>query len=96
MSDASQWFLVDITLTGTIEAALLDRQRAFLARLTEEGDLVLAAVLAEAKGRGVAVLKAASMEQARAIYARAPVVEAGKANVEINLLRLTAGRLLSA
>jgi len=95
MTENHQWFLVEIQVNGTIEAALLERQRAFLSQLTVQGDLVVAAVFPETKGRGIALLRAGSLDQAKSVYARAPVVQENKVKIDISLLRLTAGQLLA-
>jgi uncharacterized protein YciI len=88
------YFLVELTLTGVLTAEELEEQRAFLKRLAGTGMLLLAAVVVETGGRGIAIISSASLEEARAVYATAPVVVAAKASVEIRALRITAGRLL--
>jgi len=87
-------FLVELTLKGALLAEELEAQRAFLRRLTDEGVLLLAGVLPEVAGRGLAVLISGSLQSARDVYAQAPVVLAAKASVEIHALKLTAGAVL--
>ena len=62
-----RYFLVELTVTGTIEEATLIAQRAFLQKMTEEGRLVLAGSLPDRPGRGAAILRAGSLEEARAM-----------------------------
>ncbi len=86
-------YLVELTLKGALTPEEIEAQRTFLRRLTDEGTLVLAGVLPEVAGRGIAVLVSGSLQAARDIYAQAPVVLAAKASIEIHALRVTAGRL---
>jgi uncharacterized protein YciI len=77
MEAGMRYFLVELTVTGTIAEAALIAQRAFLQKMTEEGHLVLAGSLPDRPGRGAAILRADSPEDARAIYSEAPFVKAG-------------------
>jgi len=89
------YFLVELTLKGVLTPEELEAQRAFLKHLTDVGKLLVAGVITEIAGRGIAILASASLEEAQAIYAAAPVVVASKAAVEIRTLRITAGKLLA-
>ena len=91
MTDQSDYFIVDVTLTGALEPSELQAQREFLRRLASEGRLLIAGVVPDVDGRGLAVVVAASLAEARELYAAAPVVAAGKARIEVNRLRITAG-----
>lgn len=53
-----------------------DAQQQFLKGLLEEGVLVLAGRFADERGGGMAVLEAASIAEARELYAKSPFVEA--------------------
>jgi uncharacterized protein YciI len=89
-----QHFFVEITLKGALAQEELAAQRGFLQHLTSQGTLLAAGVLPEVPGRGIAILLARSLEEARAVYAHAPVVVAGKAVVQVSALRVTAGSAL--
>ncbi len=95
MPEAQDFYLVDISVTGEVTPHLLDQQRIFLSRLTEQGALLFAGVIPAVKGRGLAIVRAASLEHVREIYADAPVVAAGAATVDINMIRRTAGQITS-
>jgi len=86
-----RYFLVELTVTGTIEEATLIAQRAFLQKMTEEGHLVLAGSLPNSPGRGAAVLRAGSLEEARAIYSEAPFVKAGLIDWDLGEFKVTYG-----
>jgi uncharacterized protein YciI len=86
-------FLVELTLKGPLTTEELDAQRAFLRRLTDDGVLVMAAVVPAVAGRGLAVVMADTLDDAMALYNAAPVVVSGKASVEVQALRITAGVL---
>src|ERR1700674_1789989 len=86
-----RFFLVELTVTGTIEEATLIAQRAFLQKMTEEGHLVLAGSLPNRPGRGAAVLRAGSLEEARAIYSEAPFVKAGLIDWVLGEFKVTYG-----
>ncbi len=51
-----------------------DAQQQFLARLHEEGTLVLAGRFTDERGGGMAVLEAPSLDEARRRYADSPLV----------------------
>jgi uncharacterized protein YciI len=91
LSDSKSYFLIDLSVKDTLTADELEAQRGFLRKLTEEGRLLLAGIVPSVKGRGLAVLQAASLDEANETYANAPVVMAGKADIEVNELKLTAG-----
>jgi uncharacterized protein YciI len=93
MRSNSGHFLVELTLKGPLTAEELDAQRAFLRRLTDDGVLVMAAVVPAVVGRGLAVVMADTLEDAITLYNAAPVVVNGKASVEVQALRITAGIL---
>jgi uncharacterized protein YciI len=84
-------FLVELTVTGTIAEATLIAQRAFLKKMTEEGRLVLAGSLPDRPGRGVLILRADSLEDARAIYSEAPIVKAGLIDWVLGEIKVTYG-----
>lgn len=93
MADPAKHFLINLSVLQPLEPQELEAQRRFLSRLTAEGLLLLAAVLPGTPGRGLAVLAAKSIEDAQKVYDDAPVVKSGKATIEIQELRLTAGVL---
>jgi uncharacterized protein YciI len=84
-------FLVELTVTGIIAEPALIAQRAFLQKMTEEGRLVLAGSLPDKPGRGAAILRADSLEEARAIYSEAPFVKAGLIDWVLGEFRVTYG-----
>lgn len=86
-----RYFLVELTVTGTIVEATLIEQRAFLRTMTEEGRLVLAGSLPDRPGRGAAILRAGSLEEARAIYSEAPFVKAGLIDWVLGEFKVTYG-----
>ena len=86
-----QYFLIELTVTGNIEEVTLAAQRAFLQKMTEEGHLVLAGSLPNKPGRGAAVLRADSLEDARAIYSEAPFVKAGLIDWDLGEFKVTYG-----
>jgi uncharacterized protein YciI len=86
-----QYFLIELTVTGTIEEVTLIAQRAFLQKMTEQGHLVLAGSLPNRPGRGAAVLRAGSLEEARAIYSEAPFVKAGLIDWDLGEFKVTYG-----
>jgi uncharacterized protein YciI len=86
-----RYFLVELTVTGTIAEATLIAQRAFLQKMTEEGRLVLAGSLPDRPGRGAAILRAGSLEEARAIYSEAPFVKAGLIDWVLGEFKVTYG-----
>jgi uncharacterized protein YciI len=86
-----RYFLVELTVTGTIAEATLIAQRAFLQKMTEEGRLVLAGSLPDRPGRGAAILRASSLEEARAIYSEAPFVKAGLIDWVLGEFKVTYG-----
>ena len=86
-----RYFLVELTVTGTIAEATLIAQRAFLQKMTEEGRLVLAGSLPDRPGRGAAILRASSLEEARAIYSEAPFVKAGLIDWMLGEFKVTYG-----
>ncbi len=78
----SSHYLVEPTLKGALTSEELEAQRAFLRRLADEGTLVLAGVLPDVAGRGIAVFASGSLQAARDVYAQAPVVLAAKASIQ--------------
>jgi uncharacterized protein YciI len=86
-----RYFLVELTVTGTIAEATLIAQRAFLQKMTEEGHLVLAGSLPNRPGRGAAVLRAGSLEEARAIHSKALFVKAGLIDWDLDEIKVTYG-----
>ena len=84
-------FLVELTVTGTIAEPALIAQREFLQKMTEEGRLVLAGSLPDKPGRGAAILRADSLEEARAIYSEAPFVKAGLIDWVLAEIKVTYG-----
>jgi uncharacterized protein YciI len=91
MEAGVRYFLVELTLTGTITDAALTAQRAFLQKMTEEGRLVLAGSLPDRPGRGAAILRAGSLEEARALYSEAPFVKAGLIDWILGEFKVTYG-----
>jgi uncharacterized protein YciI len=91
MEAGVRYFLVELTVTGTIEEATLIAQRAFLQKMTEERRLVLAGSLPDRPGRGAAILRAGSLEEARAIYREAPFVKAGLIDWVLSEFKVTYG-----
>lgn len=96
MSEEISFFIVDLAVTGPVSPELLEQQRAFLSRLTGNGQLLLAGVVPETKGRGMAIVRASSADQVRDLYAAAPIVAAGAATFEVHLLRLSAGDVMNS
>ncbi|MEC9358167.1 MAG: hypothetical protein VX836_09900 [Pseudomonadota bacterium] len=86
-------FLVDLSLKSALEPSELQEQRDFLQGLTLQGCLLVAGVAPAIQGRGIAILAADSLEDARAVYADAPVVRIGKADIMVNEFRITSGIL---
>lgn len=84
-------FLVELTLRGPLADEDLQAQRAFLKRLTEEARLMLAAIVPDRPGTGMAILQAGSLDEARACYAQAPVVTRDLVEWSIREIKLTAG-----
>ncbi|MCH9827260.1 MAG: hypothetical protein K0U79_05880 [Gammaproteobacteria bacterium] len=91
--NTTKHFLVDLSLKSALEPSELQEQRDFLQGLTLQGRLLVAGVAPAIQGRGLAILVANSLEDARAVYADAPVVRIGKASVEVNEFRITSGAL---
>lgn len=54
-----------------------DAQQVFLRRLKDEGTLVLAGRFTDSEGGGMAVIDAASLDDARQRYSDSPLVAAG-------------------
>ncbi len=96
MPEESKFYIVDIAVTGPVTPQLLEQQRAFLSMLTANGQLLLAAVVPEASGRGMAIVRASSIDQVRELYAASPIIAAGAATHEVHLLRLSGGTVLNA
>jgi uncharacterized protein YciI len=70
-------FLVEIEFKAVADQEDLLKQRAFLERITNERSLLLAAVFKERSGKGMAIIKAPSIEAAKALYSEAPLAKKG-------------------
>jgi uncharacterized protein YciI len=68
-------------------------QREFLRGMHDAGDLLLAAKFADAGGGGMAVLAAASLDEAREKYAASPLVRHGLVDTDIRPIEVTWGEL---
>ncbi|SIO48921.1 hypothetical protein SAMN05444172_2350 [Burkholderia sp. GAS332] len=70
-------FLVEIQFKAAADQQDLLEQRAFLERITNDRSLLLAAVLPQTPGKGLAIIRAPSIEAAKAIYSEAPLFKKG-------------------
>ncbi|MGF6601323.1 uncharacterized protein YciI [Paraburkholderia sp. GAS448] len=70
-------FLVEIQFVAAAEQQDLLEQRAFLERIANDRSLLLAAVLPQSPGKGLAIIRAPSVEAAKAIYNDAPLFKKG-------------------
>lgn len=66
-------------------------QGKFLRGLHETGDLLLAAKFADPAGGGMAVIRAASLEEARDKYAASPLMRHGLVDTQIRPFEVTWG-----
>jgi uncharacterized protein YciI len=89
---ASKHFTVQLTFPrGAPEPDERDAQREFLKGLLEEGTLRLAGVFTDERGGGLAILRADSLDDARATYDRSPLVQAGRVDLDVRELNVTWG-----
>lgn len=89
---ASKHFVVQLTFPrGAPEPEERAAQQAFLKRLLEDGTLMLAGVFTDERGGGLAILRADSLDDARAIYDRSPLVEAGRVDLDVREWNVTWG-----
>jgi uncharacterized protein YciI len=91
-----EYFLIELTPLGAIAPEQIEAQLAFVRRLTAEGKLLIAGAVPIGGGRGIGILIAASLQEAQAIYASAPLIASGKASVEIWPIRVTGGLVHSS
>ena len=84
-------FLVNIEFKAPADQESLLEQRAFLERLANERSLLLAAVLPNSPGKGVAIVRAPSLDAAKAIYDEAPLFKKGIIGWAMTEITLTYG-----
>ena len=89
-------FMVRIEFKAKASDADLLEQRAFLEKITSDGTLLLAAILPEEPGKGVAIIQAASLDAANALYTGAPLAKKGIIAWSMSPLTLTYGSALGA
>lgn len=88
-------FLVEISFVAAPDESGVSEQRAFLERLTSDGTLLLAAVLPEKPGKGIAIVSAKSLDAARAIYDEAPLFKRGVMEWTMTSLNPTYGAFVA-
>ena len=84
-------FLVEVELTAKPTEDEVLEQRAFLEKITKERSLLLAGVLPERPGKGMGIVKAPSIEAAKAIYNEAPLYKKGIIGWTLTEIQLTYG-----
>jgi uncharacterized protein YciI len=84
-------FLVEISVVAAAEASDVLAHQAFLQRITDDQNLLLTAQLPDKPEKRIAILKAASIDEARSIYEEAPLVKKGVLEWTISNLKLTFG-----
>jgi uncharacterized protein YciI len=89
-------FIVRIEFKAKAGDADLFEQRAFLERITSDGTLLAAAILPDEPGKGIAIIEAPSIEDAKALYAEAPLFKKGIIAWSMSPLTLTYGTALSS
>lgn len=87
-------YLVNVEFKKPAEEADLLLQKAFLERVTAEKSLLLAAMLPEKPGHGIAILEADSKEAAIALYSEAPLSKKEIIGWTMTQLVLTYGSVL--
>lgn len=86
-------FVLSISLRRKLSPEELLEQRQFLQSLLADGTLILAGVFPDEVGKGMALICAASKEEAIELYSRAPVVREGLADWGLQEWRISAGKL---
>lgn len=66
-------------------------QRAFLSELRRDGVLVMAGRFADTRGGGMSILRAASLEAARALFSTSPLVRRDLVDWEVREWTVTVG-----
>jgi uncharacterized protein YciI len=89
-------FLVRVEFKAKADQADLVEQRAFLERITKERTLLLAAMLPEEPGKGIAILEAPSIDEAKTMYSAAPLAKKGIIAWSLSPITLTYGVALSS
>jgi uncharacterized protein YciI len=84
-------FIVRIKVKGTVEESDTAAQKAFLGALTKDKRLVLAGTLPETPGQGMAILRASTIDEARALYSNAPLLKRDLIDWTISELNVTFG-----
>lgn len=89
-------FMVRIEFKAKASDADLLEQRAFLERITSNGTLLAAAILPDEPGKGIAIIQSPSIEDAKAVYAEAPLFKKGVIGWSMSPLTLTYGTALGS